>query len=148
MTEDLATHLNAKQGKNWKYLAGEMGYSSCFTQNLDLTPTEATQKLLQDWEHKSEATVFALFCLLQKLERDDASAILLPYLTPKNGGEVVWTRTQRELNWEWVWKIRSRGRHWGERWKHLQSIPGILPNAPKHATVPLGVNCHMRTNDN
>ena len=90
VTEDLATHLNARQGKNWKYLAGLMGYSSSFTQNLDLTPTEATQKLLQDWEHKSGSTVFTLYCLLQKLERDDASAVLSPFLMPKSrGGEVV-----------------------------------------------------------
>lgn len=90
VTEDLATHLNAKQGKNWKYLAGLMGYSSSFTQNLDLTPTEATQKLLQDWEHRSGATVFALYCLLQKLERDDALAVLFPFLaTPKSSGEEV-----------------------------------------------------------
>lgn len=89
VTEDLANHLNAKQGKNWKYLAGLMGYSSSFTQNLDLTPTEATQKLLQDWEHNSGTTVFALYCLLQKLGREDASAILLPFLTPKSRGEDV-----------------------------------------------------------
>ena len=89
MTEDLGTHLNAKQGKNWKYLAGLMGYSSSFTQNLELTPTEATQKLLQDWEHKTGTTVFALYCLLQELGRDDASAVLLPFLMPKSRGEKV-----------------------------------------------------------
>lgn len=87
VTEDLASYLNAKQGKNWKYLAGVMGYNSSFTQNLELTPTEATQRLLQDWEQKS-GTVFELYCLLKKLERDDASAVLLPYLTtPKSRGE-------------------------------------------------------------
>lgn len=89
VTEELASHLNAKQGKNWKYLAGLMGYSTSFTQNLELTPLEATQRLLQDWEHKSDATVFELYCLLQKLGRDDAIAVLVPFLTtPKCRGEV------------------------------------------------------------
>ena len=88
VTEDLASYLNAKQGRNWKYLAGLMGYNSSFTQNLDLTPKEATQSLLHDWEHQSDSTVFKLYQLLKKLERDDASAVLLPYLTaPKSRGE-------------------------------------------------------------
>jgi len=89
VTEDLATYLNGKQGRNWKYLAGLMEYSTSFTQNLELTPTEATQRLLEDWEHKSGATVFELYRLIQQLERDDALAVLKPYLTtPKSRGEV------------------------------------------------------------
>ena len=92
VTEDLATHLNAKQGRNWKHLAGLMGYSSPFTQNLELEPREATQRLLQEWMQKSGSTVFQLYCLLQKLGRDDAVNVLLPFLkTPKTRGEVdVW----------------------------------------------------------
>ena len=89
VTEDLATHLNAKQGRNWKHLAGLMGYSSPFTQNLELEPREATQRLLQEWMQKSGSTVFQLYCLLQKLGRDDAVNVLLPFLkTPKTRGEV------------------------------------------------------------
>ena len=89
MTEDLATHLNAKQGKNWKYLAGRMGYNSSFTQNLELVPLEATQRLLHDWEQGNGTTVYRLYCLLQELGRHDASDVLLPFLaTPKSRGEV------------------------------------------------------------
>ena len=54
----------------------------------------------------------------------------------------------RSRYFQGVRKIRSRGRGWGERRKRLQSIPDILPNAPKHAALPWGANCHMRTNDN
>lgn len=82
VTEHLATYLNAKQGRNWKHLAGLMGYTSTFTQNLELTPVEATQKLIHDWEHRgSEATVYKLYCYLKELGRDDAIAVLWPYLT-------------------------------------------------------------------
>lgn len=84
VTEKLASYLNAKQGRNWKHLAGLMGYNSVFTQNLELMPLEATQSLIHDWEHRgSDATVYKLYCYLKKLGRDDATAVLWPYLTEK-----------------------------------------------------------------
>lgn len=85
VTEELGSFLNAKQGKNWKHLAGLMGYNSVFTQNLELTPVDATQRLLQDWEHGSDATVYQLYLYLRQLGRDDAIAVLLPFLTSQGG---------------------------------------------------------------
>lgn len=79
VTERLAMHLNAS--KDWKRLAGLMNYSSIYTQNWEITPTEATQKLLQDWSQGSDATVFTLYQFLKELRRDDAASLLLPYLT-------------------------------------------------------------------
>ena len=79
VTERLAMLLNAS--KDWKRLAGLMNYSSVYTQNWDLTPCEATQKLLQDWSQRSDATVFTLYQFLKDLCRDDAASLLLPYLT-------------------------------------------------------------------
>ena len=55
---------------------------------------------------------------------------------------------QRKQNWEGMRNLRSRRRGWDEQRKCLHSILDILPNAPKHATLPWGVNCHIRTNGN
>ena len=79
VTEGLAMHLNAS--KDWKRLAGRMNYSSIHTQNWELTPCEATQKLLENWSQRSDATVFTLYQFLKGLHRDDAASLLLPYLT-------------------------------------------------------------------
>lgn len=87
VTEKLAEFLNSKSVKNWKKLAGMMGYNSVFTANLELTPTEACQKLLQDWQQKSGTTVYVLYCLLQDLDRDDAMAVLWPLLQVKQSSE-------------------------------------------------------------
>ena len=87
VTEELALLLNSRQGKNWKNLAGLMGYNSVFTQNLELTPLEATQRLLDDWGHKDDATVYKLYCFLQELGRDDACSKLWPFLTQRGQGE-------------------------------------------------------------
>ena len=87
VTEELAEFLNSKGGKNWKNLAGKMEYSSNFTANLELTPTEACQRLLQDWQQKSGTTVYVLYCLLQQLGRDDAAAVLWPLLQVKQSSE-------------------------------------------------------------
>ena len=79
VTERLAMHLNAS--KDWKRLAGLMNYSSVYTQNWDLTPCEATQKLLQDWSQRSDATVFTLYQFLKELHRDDAASVSYTHLT-------------------------------------------------------------------
>ncbi|PFX23848.1 tumor necrosis factor receptor superfamily member 16-like [Stylophora pistillata] len=81
ITEQLARLLNPENGKNYKNLAGLMGYDSTFIGNLKLTPTEATQKLLEDWQVREDATVFKLYCYLEQLGRHDAMDVLLPLLT-------------------------------------------------------------------
>lgn len=78
--EKLGHILNSKSGKNWKHLAGLMGYSSTDTQFWNVTPTDATQKLLSDWSTRNGSTVYALYNMLKKLQRDDAAAILRPLL--------------------------------------------------------------------
>jgi len=67
-----------------------MGYTSVHTQNWELTNTEMTQKLLQDWSQRRDATVYALYMYLKRLGRDDAAQVLLPFLTEqKSQGESV-----------------------------------------------------------
>ena len=80
VTEQLGLLLNSVSAKNWKVLAGKLEYDVTYTQSFGLTPTEATQRLLQDWQQKSGATIFVLYTHLKEMGRDDAAAKLLPYL--------------------------------------------------------------------
>lgn len=80
-TEKLAQHLNIDSGNNYLYLAGSMGYDTTFTGNLKLSPREATQELLKDWQMRDDATVYKLYCYLKELGRDDCMAVLHPLLT-------------------------------------------------------------------
>ena len=80
VTEQLGHFLNSNTANNWKILAGKLGYDSTYTQNFEVTPTEATQRLLQDWQQKSGATVFVLYTHLKEIGRDDAASKLLPHL--------------------------------------------------------------------
>lgn len=79
-TEKLAQHLNIDSGNNYLYLAGSMGYDTTFTGNLKLSPREATQELLKDWQMRDDATVYKLYCYLKELGRDDCMAVLQPLL--------------------------------------------------------------------
>lgn len=58
-----------------------MGYDTTFTGNLKLSPREATQELLKDWQMRDDATVYKLYCYLEELGRDDCMAVLHPLLT-------------------------------------------------------------------
>lgn len=78
--ERLGCMLNSKSGKNWKHLAGLMGYSSTDTQSWSVVPNEAAQNLLHDWSTRNGSTVYALYKMLKKLRRDDAASLLLPLL--------------------------------------------------------------------
>ena len=79
-TEKLAHYLNIDSGNNYVYLAGSMGYDTTFTGNLKLSPREATQELLKDWQMRDDATVYKLYCYLEELGRDDCMAVLQPLL--------------------------------------------------------------------
>ena len=84
VTEQLGLFLNSNTGNNWKILAGKLGYDCTRTQNFGLTPTEATQRLLQDWQQRTGATVFVLYSHLKEMGRDDACSKLVPYLGEAN----------------------------------------------------------------
>lgn len=80
VTEQLGHFLNSNTVNNWKILAGKLGYDSTYKGNFGVTPTDATQRLLQDWQQRSGATVFVLYTHLKEMNRDDAAAKLLPFL--------------------------------------------------------------------
>ena len=68
---NVCTKLNQEiEGKDWKTLAGLMGYSNEFVKNLkrNVDPAGA---LLSDWETKSGHDVKKLIGLLNKIERND-----------------------------------------------------------------------------
>lgn len=80
ITEQLGHFLNSNTANSWKILAGKLGYDATYKQSFGVTPTEATQRLLQDWQQKSGSTVFVLYTHLKEMGRDDAASKLLPYL--------------------------------------------------------------------
>ena len=57
-------------GKDWKTLAGVMGYNNEFVKNLKRNDDPAGA-LLSDWETKSGHDVKKLIGLLNKIERND-----------------------------------------------------------------------------
>lgn len=90
IVEKLGRMLNSNSGKNWKHLAGKMGYSSTDTQAWNVVPNEAAQHLLQDWSTRNGSTVYALYQMLKELRRDDAAALILPLLVDQRvEGETV-----------------------------------------------------------
>ena len=65
------------EGKDWKALAGLMGYSNEFVKNLIMKyKNEPAEALISNWETKSGHDVKALIGLLEKIGRGDIIELL------------------------------------------------------------------------
>lgn len=82
--EELGFLLNPDSFKNWKLLAGKLGYTLTHVTNFKLCPMNSTQMLLQDWSQRGDATVQKLYQALVDIGRVDA-AQKLKVLFPSRG---------------------------------------------------------------
>ncbi|XP_031557249.1 tumor necrosis factor receptor superfamily member 26-like [Actinia tenebrosa] len=82
--ENLCCLLNPEGSRNWKVLAGKLGYSQCKIQNFKLNRNEACQSLLQEWGTEGNTTVYVLYNHLLAMQRDDCTELLQKYLVQEN----------------------------------------------------------------
>ena len=75
---NVCTKLNQEiEGKDWKALAGLMGYSNEFVKNLIVKcKNEPAEALISNWETKSGHDVKELIGLLEKIDREDIIELL------------------------------------------------------------------------
>lgn len=83
--EELGFLLNPDSFKNWKFLAGKLGYTLTHVTNFKLCPMNSTQMLLQDWSQRGDATVQKLYQALVDIGRVDAAERLETILFPSRG---------------------------------------------------------------
>jgi len=74
--EELGLKLNNNHPRNWRYLAGMLGFSRDQIQYLELQPRESTQNLINDWSTKDQATVYNLYLALSSMNRPDAAKVI------------------------------------------------------------------------
>lgn len=78
--EELGQYLNPPLLKNWRFLAGKLGFRSLDVANFSLEPRNSTQLMLSRWQTLDFATVSFLYGKLLEIDRSDAAKILEPYL--------------------------------------------------------------------
>lgn len=75
--EELANFLNpTNPPSNWRKVASMLDFPWNVINNLALSPTTATQQLLERWGTKRDATVYKLYVTLKEIGRDDAAEVL------------------------------------------------------------------------
>lgn len=80
VSEDLGKYLNPPSLKNWKMLAGKLGFRLIDVENFKLQPRNSTQLMLSSWSTNRGATVQVLYQKLLEIGRPDAASVLEPYL--------------------------------------------------------------------
>ena len=78
--EELGRYLNPQSLKNWKILAGKLGFRWLDVENFKLQPRNSTQLMLSSWSTSSGATVEVLHQKLLEIGRCDAAKLLEPFL--------------------------------------------------------------------
>ena len=78
--EDLGHYLNPYSLKNWKILAGKLGFRLMQVESFKLQPRRSTQLMLIEWSFRRGATVRLLYQKLLEIDRGDAAALLKPHV--------------------------------------------------------------------
>lgn len=73
---DLARLLNPDGLNNWMKVASHLQFSQIDISNFAINKDRAFQTLIKVWMTKKDATVFRLYQVFLKMDRDDCASIL------------------------------------------------------------------------